>query len=124
MEETFSLLWEGGERPLDLPASLDCLSLGEVEDEAPPEGRRSWEEPGAGIPEGPGIRDTPGLLLPTNTYVHILYHSVIYMCMRDKLTHLIIHHSHCHLFTHAHYHKYVQYTCTYMYTTHYYTLWK
>ena len=87
MEETFSPLWEGGERPLDLLASLDCLSLGEVEDEAPPEGRRSWEEPGAGIPEGPGIRDTPGLLLPANTCVYILlYHSVTYMCMRDKIT--------------------------------------
>ena len=70
MEETFSPLWVGGERPLDLLASLD-LSLGEVEDEAPPDGRRSWEEPGAGIPEGPGIRDTPELLLPANTYVYI-----------------------------------------------------
>ena len=69
MEDTLSLFWEGGERPLDLLASLECLSLGEVEDEAPAEGRRSWEEPGAGIPEGPGIRDTPGLLLPANTYV-------------------------------------------------------
>ena len=87
MEETFSARWVGGERPLDLLASLDCLSLGEVEDEAPPEGRRSWEEPGAGIPEGPGIRDTPGLLLPANTCVYILlYHSVTYMCMRDKIT--------------------------------------
>ena len=66
MEDTFSLFWEGGERPLDLPASLDCLSLGEVEDEAPAEGRRNWEEP-----EGPGIRDTPGLLLPANTCIYM-----------------------------------------------------
>ena len=73
MAETFSLFWEGGERP-GFPASLDCLNLGEVEEDAPPEGRLSWEEPGVGIPEGPGIRDTPGLLLPANTY----------MCMYER----------------------------------------
>ena len=72
MADTFSLFWEGGERPLDLPptCSLDCLSLGEVEEDEPPEGRLSWEEPRVGIPEGAGMRDTPGLLLPANTYMY------------------------------------------------------
>lgn len=97
-------------------ASLDCLSLGEVEDEAPPEGRRSWEEPGAGIPEGPGIRDTPGLLLPANTDMcTCISQCHVYVCERQNhssdrsITLTVI--------THTHYHKYVQYTCAYIYTT-------
>lgn len=64
----FSFFCDGGERPLNFPASFVSFDLGEVDPVTPADGRLNWEEPGVGIWEAPGIRDVPGLLFPARTY--------------------------------------------------------